>query len=252
MAQKKFFNRELSWLEFNQRVLDEAYDSTLPTLERLNFLSITASNLDEFFMVRVGGLQLLNGQGIAKPDQSGLSPIKQLDLISQRAHRIVGDQYTCYGDHLEMRLADAGIRRLKATELSEQQKQEAERYFERQVFPVVTPMAVDARRRLPLLRNLGLNIAVRIKTKPDGSTNRFAIVPLGPSSNRFVRLQDEHEFAYILLEDLISMFLDRFFPGEEVAASAVFRITRNADLSVREDQAADLLSEMKGVLDARK
>jgi polyphosphate kinase len=251
MAQKRFFNRELSWLEFNQRVLDQALDPTVPLLERLNFLSITASNLDEFFMVRVGGLQILNEQGIVKPDESGMTPAQQLGAIGERVHQMTVDQYRCYCDELEVGLGAAGIRRLKAVDLSEEHKEQAQSYFDKQVFPVVTPMAVDPRLRLPLLRNLGLNIAVRIKGSPGGPANRFAIVPLGPRPNRFVRLAGEG-FAYILLEDLIGLFLGRFFPGEKVVASAVFRITRNADLSVSEDQAADLLSEMKEVLDARK
>ena len=247
----QFFNRELSWLEFNQRVLDEALDKTVPLLERLNFLAITGSNLDEFFMVRVGGLQILEHQGVATLDQTGLTPGQQLAAISQRVHEMTASQYRCFGEELEPGLMACGITRLRPGDLSETQKEQVESVFEREVFPVISPMAVDARKRFPLLLNLGLNIAVRVSREEPGSAH-FAIIPLGNRPDRFIRLPHENTYSYILLEDLVAMFIDRFFPGKEVMEHAVFRITRNADMSVREDMAADLLAEMKEVLDARK
>jgi polyphosphate kinase len=252
MVKKKLFNRELSWLEFNQHVLDEALDPTVPLQERLNFLSITGSNLDEFFMVRVGGLQILEQQGIDKADHSGMTPSQQLQAISQRVQKMMADQYRCYQGQLEPRLSEAGIRRLRLADLSESQKGRVGHIFDQEVFPVVTPMGIDPRQRMPLLRNLGLNVAVRLKSTAQRPAQRFAIVPLGSRPNRFVRVPAEQGYSYLLLEDLISMFIERFFPGETVVEQQVFRITRNADMSVREDQAADLLSQMKEVLDARK
>ena len=247
----QFFNRELSWLEFNQRVLDEALDKTVPLLERLNFLAITGSNLDEFFMVRVGGLQILEHQGVTTSDQSGLTPGQQLAAISQRVHEMTASQYRCYGEELEPGLAECGVRRLRPGDLSEAQKERVESVFEREVFPVISPMAVDARKRFPLLLNLGLNVAVQIGGD-EAASRHFAVIPLGARPDRFIRLPDETPYSYILLEDLVAMFIDRFFPGKQVIEQAVFRITRNADLGVREDMAADLLAEMKEVLDARK
>jgi polyphosphate kinase len=247
----QFFNRELSWLEFNQRVLDEALDPSVPLLERLNFLAITVSNLDEFFMVRVGGLQILEHQGVNTQDQTGLTPGQQLAAISQRVHEMTASQYACFGKELEPGLASCGIRRLQPGDLSEAQKKRVESVFEHEVFPVISPMRVDARKRFPLLLNLGLNIAVRISAEEPDS-GRFAVIPLGNRPNRFIRLPDENPYSYILLEDVVDLFIDRFFPGKDVVEHAVFRITRNADLSVREDMAADLLAEMKEILDARK
>ncbi len=247
----QFFNRELSWLEFNQRVLDEALDKAVPLLERLNFLAITGSNLDEFFMVRVGGLQILEHQGVTTPDNTGLAPGQQLAAISQRVHEMTASQYHCFGEELEPGLAACGVRRLRPGDLSEAQKERVESVFDREVFPVISPMAVDARKRFPVLLNLGLNIAVRIAGEESGSTH-FAVIPLGNRPDRFIRVPDENTYSFILLEDLVAMFIDRFFPGKDVIEHVVFRITRNADLSVREDMAADLLAEMQEVLDARK
>ncbi|RPI25416.1 MAG: polyphosphate kinase 1 [Acidobacteria bacterium] len=260
--QPQFFNRELSWLEFNQRVLDEALDKSVPLLERLNFLAITGSNLDEFFMVRVGGLQILKQQAVPTRDHTGLTPGEQLAAISQRVHEMTAAQYRCFGEELEPGLAGSGVRRLRPADLSERQKERVEGLFERDIFPIVTPMAVDARQRFPLLLNLGLNVAVRLKVEetarstpesgPVRPSKHFAIIPLGSRPDRFIQLPEEAGYAYILLEDVIQMFIDRFFPGQTVLEHAVFRITRNADLSVREDMAGDLLAEMKEVLDARK
>jgi polyphosphate kinase len=136
---KTLINRELSWLEFNQRVLDESLDSGLPLLERLKFLAITASNLDEFFMVRVGGLQLLDESGERGTDATGMTAAQQLQAISQRAHRMVVDQYRCFQEQLEPAMEEAGIRRLKPTGLAERQRALLEQIFENEIFPVFTP-----------------------------------------------------------------------------------------------------------------
>jgi polyphosphate kinase len=247
----KFFNRELSWLEFNQRVLDEAKDESVPLLERLNFLSITATNLDEFFMVRVGGLQILRQQGVTKPDLAKMTPADQLEAIEARVRRMTAEQDACFAEGLIPRLHEEGIRRVLPSHLTEHQLRGVERLFRSDVFPVITPMAVDLRHRFPLLKNLGLNIAVRIRGREAGQRPRFAVIPIGTALERLIPIPSEG-FAFLLLEDLIGMFIDQLFPGEKVAEYSVFRITRNADLSIREDLAADLLNEMLDLLDARK
>src|SRR6476661_8539689 len=140
----RFFNRELSWLEFNQRVLDEALDESIPGLERLKFLAISGSNLDEFFMVRVGGLRVLIEQGLTKPDPSGMTPTEQLAAVTARVQQMIADQYLCFSKELEPLLADAGIRRLSAKDLSERQRKSMEQVFENEIFATLTPMAIAA------------------------------------------------------------------------------------------------------------
>jgi polyphosphate kinase len=247
-----FVNRELSWLEFNQRVLDEATDATIPLLERLKFLAITASNLDEFFMVRVGGLQMLRQRRSNKRDPAGMTATQQLKAVGRRAHQMVEDQYACLLDDLEPGLAAVGIRRLTAEQLSEPQTAVVQKLFDNEVFPLYTPMAVPAQRAFPLVINRSLNLCIRLAPEPGGSEPRFAVIPTGGNPERFFRLPAEQGYQYILLEDLIARFIDRFFPGEQVLEVVPFRVTRNADLSVREDMAADLMAGMEEVLDARK
>ena len=248
----KFINRELSWLEFNQRVLEEAQDESLPLLERLKFLAITASNLDEFFMVRVGGLQIVAERGNAAPDPAGLMPVEQLQAISERTHQMVRDQYACYGEQLEPALAAAGMKRVRPAELSERQRSLAEQIFEAEIYPVFTPQAVTAA-DFPLLVGCTLNACVRLNpTASQPTTPRFAILPFGRGAARFFTLHADRGYAYILLEDIVRLFAGRFFSGEEVVECVPFRITRNADLAMREDSAADLLAGMEELLDARR
>ncbi len=248
----KYLNRELSWLEFNQRVLDEAVDENSPLLERLKFLAITGSNLDEFFMVRVGGLQMVRVQDSRKRDPAGMTVAQQLKAIRNRARQMVDDQYACLLEQLEPKLAEAGIRRIRPDELNERQLTVVGRLFEDQIFPIYTPMAVRADEQFPLLANMTLNMCVRLKPAPDETETRYAIIPFGNPSTRFFRLPADDGYHYILLEDVVSLFIERFFPGEKVLEVAPFRITRNADLSVREDMAADLMAGMEEILDARK
>jgi polyphosphate kinase len=248
----RFFNRELSWIEFNQRVLDEALDDSIPLLERLKFLAITSSNLDEFFMVRVGGLQVLAEQGITTPDPAGLSPTGQLSAISQRTHAMVKQQYACYAD-LEAKLAEAGIRRVRATELTERRSRAVEYVFESEIFAVLTPMAVREGERFPLLVNQTLHVCVQLApSEASEGQPRLAIIPLGRALPRFFTLGADRGYSYVLLEDIVTKFIGRFFPGETVLGQAVFRITRNADFSLRDDLAVDLLAGMEGILSARK
>jgi polyphosphate kinase len=248
-----YINRELSWLEFNQRVLDEARDPEIPLLERLKFLAITASNLDEFFMVRVGGLQLLVENGNHTPDPAGMTPEEQLRAVSERAHAMLRDQYACFYDQIEPRLMEAGIRRTRAGELTERQARVMEQIFENEIFSVLTPLAVTCRDDFPPLANQTLNVLVRLKPAADDSeTPRFAVIPFGRSMSRFLTLSSDRGYAYILFEDVVAKFVGRFFAGEQVLECVPFRITRNADLSIREDQAPDLLAGMTAILNARK
>lgn len=245
-------NRELSWLAFNRRVLEEALDTSLPLLERLKFLAITSSNLDEFFMVRVGGLQMLASQGSETPDPSGLKPAEQLAEMSRIVHQMVVDQYACLLEDLDPKLAAAGIQRLNVDELTPEQDTYVEGLFEHELYPVITPMAVDLEEPFPLLPGLGINLCVRLKTLKGADIPRFAVVAVPKGVARFITVPTERGYHYLLLEDIITAFLDRIFPGEPILESAPFRITRNADMSVREDAAGDLLEKMKEVLTERK
>jgi polyphosphate kinase len=244
-------NRELSWLEFNQRVLDEAQDPSVPLLERLNFLLITASNLDEFFMVRVGGLELLVEGGVSTPDPAGQSPATQLALVEARTHRFMSQQYACF-DALAAELAEAGIVRLRPAQLDDAQRRYVGALFETEIFPVVTPVAVGSERALPLLANLGLYAAVRLAPAEGTTAPRFALIPLGRGLPRMVALHSSHRHAYILIEDVLALFADRLFPGQKVDEVSTFRITRNAAMSLEDEFAADLMTEMETILAARR
>jgi polyphosphate kinase len=249
----KYFNRELSWLEFNQRVLDEALDDGLPLLERLKFLAITASNLDEFFMVRVGGLRVVVEQGISTPDAAGMTPTEQLVAISDRTHAMIDQQQACFAG-LEQKLAEAGIRRVLRHELTERRAKAVEQVFESEIFAVMTPRAVRPDEEFPLLANQMLHLAVHLAADAasDGRP-RLAIIPLGRSLPRFFTLSGpDRGYSYVLLEDVVVRMVHRFFPGEQVLGHAVFRITRNADFTLRDDLATDLLAGMEGILSARK
>ena len=248
-----FLNRELSWLEFNRRVLEEAIDPSVPLLERLRFLSITSGNLDEFFMVRVGGLQQLLNEGKRLFDPAGLTTREQLLEISRRTHQLVTDQCACFLQDIEPKLADAGIRRLSPDQIGPEYVEYLERLFEREIYPIVTPRAVDAT-DFPLLIGLGLELLVRLSPAATRSHRpRFAVVTLPKRLSRFITVPLQQDgYDYTLLEDVVAMFREKLFPGESISECVPFRITRNADLLVREDLAGDLLSQMREVLDARK
>ncbi|NQU10833.1 RNA degradosome polyphosphate kinase, partial [bacterium] len=252
-SSRQYLNRELSWLEFNGRVLEEARDPANRLLERVKFLGITGSNLDEFFMVRVGGLQHLLEEGQNRFDPAGLTTTRQLAEISRRTHQLVAEQYACLLEDLEPQLAAAGLRRLGVDQLDPRQQQHIEQVFTHEVFPVITPIACRSAGRFPLLPGLGVNLLVRLApARRRARKARFAVIAIPRRVNRLVSLPAETGYAYVLLEEIVRAFVDRLFPGESVAECVPFRITRNADLSVREDLAGDLLRRMRQVLDARK
>lgn len=251
-ASPRYFNRELSWLEFNERVLEEARDDSNLPLERLKFLAITGSNLDEFFMVRVGGLTLLAEGGVVSADPAGMTPRQQLEAITDRAGRMLADQYECFSTQLEPLLAEAGIRRVAPADYTQRQARNLERYVADEILSVLTPMAVRGEGDFPQLVNQMLCVCVRLKPAQGGDKPRFALIPFGRSAHRFVTVHAEKGFAYTLLEDVVARFLHLFFPGEETVECVPFRITRNADMGVRDDLAADLMTEIEEALDARK
>ncbi len=247
-----FLNRELSWIEFNLRVMQQAEDASLPPLERLKFAAITASNADEFFMVRVGGLKMLKRQGAERPDPAGLTPSEQLAEISARMHGLVERQHACLQKEIEPQLRKGGIRRLQMEELSAAQLRHVEAMFEDFIFPVVTPVAVTPGEEFPLLAGLGLALHMRLEGTPEEGGARHAIVAVPKGLARFLTLPGEAGFCYILLEEIIRAHAGRLFPGVKVLECAAFRITRNADMGVRDDLAGDLMAQMREVLTERK
>jgi polyphosphate kinase len=249
-----FLNRELSWLEFNRRVLAEATDPSVPLLERLRFLSITSANLDEFFMVRVGGLRQLLNEGKNVFDPAGMTTREQLVEICQRTHQLVAEQCACFTQDIEPKLADAGIRRLAPEQIGPEYAEYLERLFDREIYPIITPRAVESPTDFASLTGLGLELLVRLRPATVNSRKpRFAIITLPKHLSRFITVPVQQQgYDYTLLEDVVSMFRETLFPGESVVECVPFRITRNADLIVREDLAGDLLSQMREVLDARK
>ncbi|MEQ9408526.1 MAG: polyphosphate kinase 1 [Fuerstiella sp.] len=247
-----FMNRELSWLEFNQRVLDEAADRSVPLLERLRFLAITASNLDEFFMVRIGSLRTAIRRGDAGVDPGGMTARAQLEAVSTRIQKMVEDQYQIYLTQLEPELNRIGIRRRHVTELTQEQSEFVEQLFEEQVTAILTPIAIHNPDSFPLLMGRTINVAVQLAPAGDDEEYRYAVIPFGQSDLRFITLPTDGGHEYVLGEDVIALLVQRFFPGEEIVSTVPFRITRNADLSVREEDGIDLLAEMEDVLEERK
>ena len=249
-------NRELSWLAFNERVLEEAEDENNPLLERLKFLAIFSSNLDEFFMVRVAGLQDQVRAGFHKPEnKSGLTPKEQLSKIAERTQALVRRQMEVYRHLTSECLPKEKVFIREIRELNSVQKQFINELFEETIFPVLTPIAVDAYRPFPTLLGRTLNLLVTLEnnvTDPE-QTNRVAIVQVPFVLDRFIKIpssQDEAEF--VLLEDVISSQIDKLFYGYKVKSTQAFRLTRNADLTIHEEGAQDLLVEIEKELKKRK
>ena len=248
-----YINRELSWLEFNRRVLNQAQYAKVPVLERLKFLAITASNMDEFFMVRVGGLQLQQAQGIDMPDPSGATVTEQLDAIYDRVNKIISDQYECFLTSIEPILSKEGITRVIAADANPLCRDALQKYFESEIYPVISPMDLDPDAPFPLLSNLGFYLCVRMASGEQDSPHRFAFIPIGKILPRMIKLPSERgTYTYSLIEDVISYFVEQYYPGKRVEECTAFRVTRNADVSVREDSASDLILGMEEVLSSRR
>lgn len=245
-----YVNRELSWLKFNLRVLREAGVRTLPLLERMRFVAISASNLDEFFMVRVAGLIEQEAAGVDKVDAAGLTVADQLREISLSAHNQMKLKYR-YFFALLNELEKNDIRFLRVKDVTPEQRQELEAYYQEMVFPVLTPMAVDAARPFPLLANKTLNIAVELRNKK--GEQRVAFVQVPSVLPRFISLvEQEGKRSYIFLEDLIMAHCQDLFKGLTIVDMVPFRITRDSDLEVEEDATQDLMKEIERSLRKRK
>ncbi len=246
-ASENFANRELSWMAFNERILGEARDKTLPLFERVKFLSITASNLDEFFMVRVASLKDMVDAGYSKPDIAGMSPKEQLKKLNRATHGLVSLQYSTYNRSLIPQLKQNGLVIVeKHEDLTEEQASYVDQYFEENVYPVLTPMAVDSSRPFPLIRNKSLNLGALLRKKGEKKEEEFATVQVPSVLNRIVLLPSgAGETVLILLEEIIERNIQKLFLNYDVLCAHPFRIMRNADLSIDEDEAEDLLKEIE-------
>ncbi|QDV66728.1 Polyphosphate kinase [Rosistilla carotiformis] len=251
LPEDRFFNRELSWLEFNQRVLDHADDENNPALERLKFLAITSSNLDEFFMVRVGGLILQSRRPESFTDPSGLSTAEQLSAIRTRYRKMVDDQYRILLEDIEPTLLAHGIARVTMDDAGEQHQKTARSVFQTLIQPVLSPQIVSSG-EFPLVQVLSIQLCVRLKGLTEETPWDYAIIPLGRAVGRVVTLPTEGGYAYALLEDVVTHHIDEFFNGREVAECIAFRVTRNADIAIQEDSARDLMVGMEELLESRR
>ncbi|WP_425564230.1 RNA degradosome polyphosphate kinase [Pseudonocardia zijingensis] len=248
----RYLNRELSWLDFNARVLALAEDESQPLLERAKFLAIFASNLDEFYMVRVAGLKRRDETGLAVRSADGLTPREQLARIAARNQALQEAHARVFLDHVRPELEAQRIRILRWSDLSDDQRARLSAYFSAQVFPVLTPLAVDPAHPFPYISGLSLNLAVTVRD-PDGRTERFARVKVPDNVPRLVRVTtDDDTITFLPIEDLISAHLGELFTGVEVAEVHAFRVTRNADLEVEEDRDEDLLQSLERELARRR
>ena len=248
-----YTNRELSWLLFNKRVLSEAKDKKNPLFERLKFLSITASNLDEFFMVRVASLKDMVHAGYKKKDIAGMTVDVQLSCVNEETHRLVEQQYSVYNRSLLPRLLEEGLHIVRHhEELDKEDGVYVDRYFADNVYPVLTPMAVDSSRPFPLIRNKSLNLGALVKKKNGEGETEFAMVQVPSVLSRIVTIPGGKQTRVILLEEVIERNIQKLFLNYDIICSFPFRIMRNADLGIEEEGAEDLLQEIEKQLKKRK
>ncbi|MEV6337891.1 RNA degradosome polyphosphate kinase [Nocardia vinacea] len=255
LPRDRYLNRELSWLDFNTRVLALAEDASLPLLERAKFLAIFASNLDEFYMVRVAGLKRRAETGLSVRSADGRSPTEQLELIAARAQEIADRHARVFLDSVLPSLTDEGIAVIDWSDLDDDERQRLSAYFQDQVFPVLTPLAVDPAHPFPYISGLSLNLAVTVKDSSTGGEH-FARVKVPDNVDRFVRVRRTDSgspvAAFLPMEELIAAHLDLLFPGMKVVEHHSFRITRNADFEVDEDRDEDLLQALERELARRR
>jgi polyphosphate kinase len=252
LPEDRYSNRELSWLNFNARVLALAEDRRQPLLERMKFLSIFASNLDEFYMVRVAGLKRRQEMGVAVRSPDGLSPRERLAMVAEKSRELTLRHARCFLTDIEPALATEGIRVLRWGELSGAQQAELAEYFHAKIFPVLTPLAVDPAHPFPYISGLSLNLAVLVRDV-GSDVDRFARIKVPNNVRRFVVVSQTSETAeYLPLEELIAAHLSALFPGMEVVEHHLFRVTRNTDFEVDEDRDEDLLQALERELQRRR
>lgn len=247
----RLINRELSWMEFNQRVLEEAQDTSNPLYERLSFLAITSSNLDEHFMVRVASLYNLVKSDSDKVDPAGLTANEQLSALMERCHQFYKDQYKTLNKQIIPELEAEDIHLLKINDLTEEEYKYLDKYYEENIYPVLTPLAVDAGRPFPLIPNQNLNLFVTFKKRDDVSgfmeSSAFAIVEVPSNLPRLIKLPSK-EKRFLLIENVIAEFLERLFYNQTIESTACFRVMRNADYELDEEEISDLMLEMEDIL----
>jgi polyphosphate kinase len=249
-----YINRELSWLAFNDRVLEEALDERNPLLERLKFIAIYGTNLDEFFMIRVAGLKQLIEAEVHTRSEDGLLPEEQLAAVAERLHPSLAVMTSCLADELLPALARNGIQILDYERLDSATRKSMEQYFHERVFPVLTPLAIDAGHPFPYISTLSLSLAVELRERRNGTdVDYVARVKVPPSLPRFVPVDTPPgQRWFVLLEDLIAHNLQSLFPGMTIVGSYAFRVTRDADLDLQEDEADDLLRAIESELRKRR
>lgn len=248
---QRFLNRELSWLQFNQRVLDEADNPRHPLLERLRFLSISASNLDEFDMVRYAGLREQMRAGVTKPSQDGLTPSQQVSEVEAEALKLIAAQQEQWRK-LKSEMEGQGIFVLAPEDLTRKERGEIEAYFHANIFPILTPLALDPAHPFPFIPNLGFTIAFDLASE-NGGEGQVGIVPMATFVRRFIRLQSAAKMGirFIALEDVIGMFLKELFPGFREQGRCLFRIVRDSDIEI-EEESEDLIREFEVLLKQRR
>ncbi|HKY93960.1 MAG TPA: RNA degradosome polyphosphate kinase, partial [Kiloniellales bacterium] len=245
----RFINREISWLAFNDRVLDEAFNARHPLLERVRFLSISASNLDEFYMVRVAGLKGQVRAGVTTPSQEGLTPAQQLTAINARVAQLMQRQQDGWR-LLREELRAAGLSVLSADELTQAELTWLERYFTEEIFPVLTPIAVDPAHPFPFIPNLGFNMVIRLNRPEAEGGPMNGLLPMPNQIERFIRLPGE-AIRFIRLEQVVRLHLDKLFPGFEVKTTGFFRVLRDSEVEI-EEEAEDLVRVFETALKRRR
>ena len=248
---QRLIDRELSWLAFNERVLELAEDRSVPLLERCRFLSIFSSNLDDFFMIRVATLKRKLESGVTKTNTAGYSPTELMSEISKKTQSLIQRQAECFQNDVRIKLAEAGISFIKWKEQDDEEKNYINKIFTDRIFPVLTPLAVDPAHPFPYISGLSLNLAVLVK-KPDTNEELFARVKVPSSLPRFIQTKEFASTRFITIEQVIIANLYQLFPGMEIEDYYTFRLTRNADLELEEEESENLLVSMEAELLRRK
>ncbi len=245
-------NRELSWLQFNGRVLEEARDRSHPPLERLRFATIVSSNLDEFFMVRVAALKNAIEEGHTAPDQAGLTPVQQLEAIAGETRRMVASLYELLDGEIAPALAERGVRIVPVAELDADSRNLLVRHAESEILPALTPLAIDAARPFPLLAGLALNLAALFEPEQPGGAPRLGVVQVPPRFPRFLRIPGPSGATFALLEEVLGLCIGRLFTGQALRTSAVFRIARDSELDLDDEGGDDYLESVQEELLKRR